>query len=123
MKVSTYHNTGQSSGEKQIFVMSMYWAMMNQSKSELPFIIARLVVQTQREIRLSMDLSNREDQNQNLEGKYQSRRHGRNQFHYARGTESCSGKLQTFILAAGGRNPLAAQCMPGAIAGTGGGIL
>ena len=28
-----------SSGEKQIFVMSLYWAMMNQSKNELPFII------------------------------------------------------------------------------------
>ena len=28
-----------SSGEKQIFVMALYWAMMNQSKSELPFII------------------------------------------------------------------------------------
>lgn len=28
-----------SSGEKQIFVMSFYWAMMNQSKNELPFII------------------------------------------------------------------------------------
>lgn len=26
-----------SSGEKQIFVMSLYWAMMNQSKNELPF--------------------------------------------------------------------------------------
>lgn len=28
-----------SSGEKQIFVMSLYWAMMNQSKNDLPFII------------------------------------------------------------------------------------
>lgn len=28
-----------SSGEKQIFVMSLYWAMMQQSKNELPFII------------------------------------------------------------------------------------
>ena len=28
-----------SSGEKQIFVMSLYWAIMNQSKNELPFII------------------------------------------------------------------------------------
>lgn len=28
-----------SSGEKQIFVMSLYWAMMNQSQNELPFII------------------------------------------------------------------------------------
>lgn len=28
-----------SSGEKQIFVMALYWAMMNQSKNELPFII------------------------------------------------------------------------------------
>jgi len=28
-----------SSGEKQIFVMSLYWALMNQSKNELPFII------------------------------------------------------------------------------------
>lgn len=28
-----------SSGEKQIFVMSLYWAVMNQSKNELPFII------------------------------------------------------------------------------------
>lgn len=28
-----------SSGEKQILVMSLYWAMMNQSKNELPFII------------------------------------------------------------------------------------
>ena len=28
-----------SSGEKQIFVMSLYWAIVNQSKSELPFII------------------------------------------------------------------------------------
>ncbi len=28
-----------SSGEKQIFVMSLYWAMMNQSSNELPFII------------------------------------------------------------------------------------
>lgn len=28
-----------SSGEKQIFVMSLYWAMMNQSRNELPFII------------------------------------------------------------------------------------
>lgn len=28
-----------SSGEKQIFVMSLYWAMMNQSKNELPFIV------------------------------------------------------------------------------------
>ena len=28
-----------SSGEKQIFVMSLYWAMMKQSKNELPFII------------------------------------------------------------------------------------
>lgn len=28
-----------SSGEKQIFVMSLYWSMMSQSKSELPFII------------------------------------------------------------------------------------
>lgn len=28
-----------SSGEKQIFVMSLYWAMMNQSQNDLPFII------------------------------------------------------------------------------------
>lgn len=28
-----------SSGEKQIFVMALYWAMMNQSKNDLPFII------------------------------------------------------------------------------------
>lgn len=28
-----------SSGEKQIFVMSLYWAMMKQSKNELPYII------------------------------------------------------------------------------------
>lgn len=28
-----------SSGEKQIFVMALYWAMINQSKNELPFII------------------------------------------------------------------------------------
>lgn len=28
-----------SSGEKQIFVMSLYWAMMNQSSNDLPFII------------------------------------------------------------------------------------
>lgn len=28
-----------SSGEKQIFVMALYWAIMNQSKNELPFII------------------------------------------------------------------------------------
>ena len=28
-----------SSGEKQIFVMSLYWALMQQSESELPFII------------------------------------------------------------------------------------
>lgn len=28
-----------SSGEKQIIVMSLYWAMMNQSQNELPFII------------------------------------------------------------------------------------
>ena len=28
-----------SKGEKQIFVMSLYWAMMNQSKCQLPFII------------------------------------------------------------------------------------
>lgn len=28
-----------SSGEKQIFVMSLYWAMMNQSKNELPYVI------------------------------------------------------------------------------------
>lgn len=28
-----------SSGEKQIFVMALYWALMNQSHNELPFII------------------------------------------------------------------------------------
>lgn len=28
-----------SNGEKQILVMSLYWAIMNQSHSELPFII------------------------------------------------------------------------------------
>ena len=28
-----------SSGEKQIFVMALYWAMMHQSKSDLPYII------------------------------------------------------------------------------------
>lgn len=28
-----------SSGEKQIFVMSLYWAMMNQSKNDLPYVI------------------------------------------------------------------------------------
>ena len=28
-----------SSGEKQIFVMSLYWSMMNQSKNTIPFII------------------------------------------------------------------------------------
>lgn len=28
-----------SNGEKQIFVMSLYWAMMKQSKNELPYII------------------------------------------------------------------------------------
>ena len=28
-----------SSGEKQIFVMALYWAMMHQSKSSLPYII------------------------------------------------------------------------------------
>ncbi len=28
-----------SSGEKQIFVMALYWAMMKQSKNDLPFII------------------------------------------------------------------------------------
>lgn len=28
-----------SSGEKQIFVMSLYWSIMNQSKNDLPFII------------------------------------------------------------------------------------
>ena len=28
-----------SSGEKQIFVMSLYWALMKQSKNELPFVI------------------------------------------------------------------------------------
>ena len=28
-----------SSGEKQIFVMSLYWAMMQQSKNDLPYVI------------------------------------------------------------------------------------
>ena len=28
-----------SSGEKQIFVMSLYWAMMQQSKNSLPYVI------------------------------------------------------------------------------------
>ena len=28
-----------SKGEKQVFVMSLYWAIMNQSSNEIPFII------------------------------------------------------------------------------------
>ena len=28
-----------SSGEKQVFVMALYWALMRQSKNDLPFII------------------------------------------------------------------------------------
>ena len=28
-----------SNGEKQVLVMSLYWAIMNQSQNELPFII------------------------------------------------------------------------------------
>ena len=28
-----------SNGEKQVLVMSLYWAIMNQSQSELPYII------------------------------------------------------------------------------------
>jgi hypothetical protein len=40
-----------SKGEKQIFVMSLYWAMMRQSKCQLPFIIDTQFARIDREHR------------------------------------------------------------------------
>lgn len=43
-----------SSGEKQIFVMALYWAMMNQSKNDLPFIIDTPFARTDTEHRANI---------------------------------------------------------------------
>ena len=43
-----------SSGEKQIFVMALYWSMMNQSKNDLPFIIDTPFARTDTEHRANI---------------------------------------------------------------------
>lgn len=45
-----------SSGEKQIFVMSLYWALMQQSKNALPFIIDTPFARIDTEHRHNIDM-------------------------------------------------------------------